>query len=193
MLKYETLRVDTDYCFYLDFYHPYKRGRYKNSHFESSVFSKDILQLESGNLQIVDYFFKELKNSGLKKCILKEFNIEVICNVPSSDVSKKNSGIKQLATDLARYYKLIDGTDYLVRTSTIPKLSKGGDRSIEIHFNSIECCGDVENKNILLMDDIKTTGQSLEACKQILEDCNAKTVILLVLGKTASYRYKWYN
>lgn len=42
----------------------------------------------------------------------------------------------------------------------------------------------IKGKNVLLLDDVRTTGNSLSACKQVLEEAGALTVQCLALGQT---------
>jgi len=42
----------------------------------------------------------------------------------------------------------------------------------------------VKNKNILLLDDVMTTGATLNNCAKILKKCGAKKVIILTIAKT---------
>ena len=56
---------------------------------------------------------------------------------------------------------------------------------METHLNSIKVNGDVSGKNIILMDDITTSGCSLLACKQLLLDAGANSVICFAFGKNS--------
>lgn len=47
----------------------------------------------------------------------------------------------------------------------------------------------IKNKNILVIDDITTTGTSLIACKTLLLRAGAKNVVCLALGKTREPMY----
>lgn len=69
----------------------------------------------------------------------------------------------------------------------IEKLSYGGNRNKYIHLNSIEYIGDYTNldeKIIILMDDVITTGNSLGAVREILIAYGAKYIITIGIAKT---------
>jgi predicted amidophosphoribosyltransferase len=79
-----------------------------------------------------------------------------------------------------------DATACLIRHTTINKLATGGDRSIEVHLNSIKVQNPnlIKDKRILLIDDVTTTHNSLFACKQLLLEAGAAQVYCLALGQT---------
>lgn len=126
---------------------------------------------------------------ALKKCFtVLNPNIErgvVITVVPSHDPSKLVSGIRQLATELARHGR-VDGTGCLLRYRKVDKKSGGGSRDANIDMTSIrvEQPHIIKGKPVLLMDDVTTTGNSLFACKELLMRAGALCVQRLALAKT---------
>lgn len=108
-----------------------------------------------------------------------------ICVVPSSDPLARNSGVSILGRMLAGNDRK-DKVGFLIRHSKIQKLAGGGDRSKCVHFGSIMVSEDmsVEGEDVLLLDDITTSGNSLLACRDILIANGAKRVEMLVLGRT---------
>ncbi|MGG7199277.1 phosphoribosyltransferase [Clostridium butyricum] len=111
----------------------------------------------------------------------------IITTVPPHDANNSyDDGMKVIAQFLSNEIPSINYYNCLKRIRTIEKLSCGGKRSIKIHLNSIEVSIDrslIENKKILLLDDVTTTGNSLIACKKLLER-NGAEVICLSLSKT---------
>lgn len=107
-----------------------------------------------------------------------------ICVVPSSDSTKKESGIGMLGEMLAENGR-VNKVYYLRRTRSIAKLALGGERNKEIHMQTISTIDDIDISGdiILLMDDVTTTGNSLYVCKEILLERGAKTVKMFALGK----------
>ena len=159
-------------------YHPYwsnREERIKNPKFD--VFSGKILDLKEGKEAAIKYFFHILD---------AEINPGVtICVVPSSDPGNKDSGIARLGKMLAESERK-DRVYYLQRTQAIPKLSHGGDRSMAVHYRTIDTVKDLDITGdiVLVMDDVTTSGNSLYACRDILLDRGAEVVEMFALGKT---------
>jgi hypothetical protein len=88
-----------------------------------------ILDLKDGKTSAVTHFVEmiepELPN-----------NI-AIAIVPSHDPDKVGGGLKSLAAKLAEHGSRIDVSRCLVRTKKINKLAHGGDRSKDVHLESI--------------------------------------------------------
>ena len=110
--------------------------------------------------------------------------------IPSSDPQKVNTGIRQVARDLA-VGRRSDATACLVRARAIKSAHSGGSRGREMHLASIRLCERhlIENRNVLLLDDVTTSGGSMNACKHILLAGGASTVTTMALGKTAVRLY----
>jgi Predicted amidophosphoribosyltransferases len=105
--------------------------------------------------------------------------------VPSHDPAAGISGIQQLAQALAKQSR-IDATACLVRYRRISKLATGGSRSVEQHLNSIrvEHAEIIQGQEVLLLDDVTTSGNSLIACRQLLLGAGATRVKYMALGQT---------
>jgi predicted amidophosphoribosyltransferase len=74
----------------------------------------------------------------------------------------------------------------LERTKRIAKLAHGGDRSEEVHLNSVAVADAslIKGKDVLLLDDVTKTGNSLRACEKILLAAGAESVTCVTMGKT---------
>jgi predicted amidophosphoribosyltransferase len=167
--------------FYLGKYHPYreKDTGNKNPYFDN--WSGYILDLKQKKESAIQLFFKEL-NPMIESGI-------AIAVVPSHDPdSTLQSGIYKLAQELANNNR-IDATHCLKRHTKIRKLSHGGDRNIGIHLQSIRVENNylIQKQAVCLLDDISTTGNSLEACRQLLLQAGAKMVKCIALGKTVRF------
>ena len=158
-------------------YHKYwldRERKIKNPLFD--VFSGKILDLKEGKESAVRYFY-HLLNEEICEGV-------TICVVPSSNSENKNTGMVRLGERLAQNNR-INKVYFLNREKSIDKLALGGNRNKSVHLESI---GTVENISVegdivLLMDDVTTTGNSLYACKEILEQNGAGQVDMFALGK----------
>ena len=132
--------------------------------------------------------FKRLNDEIIKSIALEiepflNKNI-VLCTVPSSTQLKIDTGINRLAKLLVTEGR-INGIDCLVRFISRPKNSYGGDRGLQNQLNTLKSnnLDKIKNRTILLLDDVTKTGNSLEACFQILLKNGAIDVYKFVIWK----------
>lgn len=167
--------------FYLGVYQPLT-GECEG-YFDFTEYSSGILALKNCDSEAINYF---------ADCIYYNLanDFDCILVVPPHYSSNNNSGIKILSQKIANKHKLIDGTSCLIRHKPIDRLATGGNRSLEMHLQSIKLVNQpiIQGKKLLLLDDISTTGNSLKACKELLKSSGATTVKCFVLGKTIRYQ-----
>lgn len=111
----------------------------------------------------------------------------VIVVVPSHDPAKGPGSLHRLAAGLAGTRGRVDGSSCLVRHTRISKLATGGDRSKQVHLNSIRVDHRdlIRGREVLILDDVYTSGGSMEACMDLLRTAGAAEVRGVVLGRTA--------
>ena len=118
--------------------------------------------------------------------VLIEDNVALVC-VPSHTPNKKGA-VHFIIESLCSERELVNASSCLQRTREIQKLAGGGSRSLEIHLGSISLINShlLENRDILLIDDVSTSGNSLLACKQIIirNTKNIKSITCFVFAKT---------
>ena len=165
---------------YFNDYHPWRNG--KNPLFNKN--SSEVLDFKKGRASAVLYFAVLIDrnfNPDWENCCCVA--------VPSSDPQKSATPVHELIRILVSLRPgLKNGSNVLVRKYAIKKLATGGKRSKEIHLNSIRinsnCSVNIAGKDILLIDDVITTGNSLLACVDKLKEGGAKRVFLLTIAKT---------
>ena len=111
---------------------------------------------------------------------------DAVTVVPSHQVGGQLSGIGLVASGLDGYRSsVVDATSCLQRHRTIQKLAEGGNREIQLHLDSIRVNNAdlIDGKRVLLLDDIRTTGNSLKACKQLLQTASPKSVHPFAFGQ----------
>jgi len=127
----------------------------------------------------IDYFTNRLH------AILSDTEEYVICVMPTHAVGTAPSGIRTIAKRLCSP-PIIDGTDAISRVFEIPKKAIGGSRDLQLEIESLTVRNEtiVKDRQVLLLDDVTTTGTSLKAGKYQLERAGVALVALHALAKT---------
>ena len=176
-----------NYIYNIGLYYPISRG--DSSDNSSGNLTDRILALKRGDEagycqgSEVDYFSYRLESEYL------DLNSEAfIVIIPSHDPCKPESGILSVAKKLSRNRNFVNATKCLRRKYFITKLSSGGDRSLNTQLDSLELTNSelIKGNNILLLDDVTTSGNSLKAGEILLKKSGASSVVLLALGRTVS-------
>lgn len=177
--------------YYLDDYYPYRVFDEYGNKIINSKFSKKnggyILDIKNNLDEGINYYTNKILKELEKARHMDRLNI--IMYVPSSQAGKQSCGIRKVLENIVNQYKHVKLLDCLERKETINKLAKGGNRDINIHLNSIilkSSLDEIKNKNIFIFDDVTTTGNSLLACKSIVEKYNPNAVLCIALAKTIS-------
>lgn len=171
-------------------YYP-KHGRpYK----DMDEFSNMILDIKKDETKLDPksgeyYYYKKAINyfTNRLRSILSDTEEYVICVMPTHAVGTAPSGIRTIAKRLCSP-PIIDGTDVLSRVFEIPKKAIDGSRDLPLETESLTVRNEniVKEQQVLLLDDVTTTGTSLRVGKYLLERAGAKLVALLALAKTQS-------
>ena len=153
---------------------------YSNDHDSSYVILRALKEKDTWYLEfLADRLFSILDKK-------KEITL---CRIPSSN-KDKISGCDDLIKKLSsKSSLLIDGSKCLQRLESIIPAHKGGIRSFDQHIKTskINNLNLIENKNILLIDDIKTSGTSIDAFTHMLLKAKPKTLTTFVFGITIGY------
>ena len=149
-------------------------------------FSKQILRIKDKDLETIKEYANQVINI-LKFPIYQDYlRNSIICVAPSSTKDNLDTGIKKFAHFLLKNLSLIDGINLLIRTESIEKSSHGGHRSKDRHISTIliEEKNLIKNKNVFLIDDIKTSGSTMDACEYLLKEAGALQVLPMTLAET---------
>lgn len=108
--------------------------------------------------------------------------------VPPSNPFKDNAGLKAIVKAVCDCCGYQNGSDWLHRHTEIEKLAHGGNRDKSVHISSVKVADEyqetVKDARVILLDDVVTSGGSLCACKEILENAGCSKVVCLAIGKT---------
>jgi predicted amidophosphoribosyltransferase len=120
----------------------------------------------------------------LEEVLGEDFGIVVI---PSHKPGTGKSSLQELAGVLSKQLTNVeDLSGCLVRHKLINKLSMGGNRDAQIHLDSIRVQNpnSLRNHDILLLDDILTSGNSMKASRQLLLAAKPRKIVCLALART---------
>jgi hypothetical protein len=136
-----------------------------------------ILDVKKGYPRGINYFFNFMA---------PKMKFGVFATVPSHDPAKTQSGVRTLVSKLAAHANATDATGCLVRQTKIEKLASGGDRSVQVHLSSMSVIQVdlIAGREVALIDDVMTTGNSLLASRKLLLAAGAKAVACFALGRT---------
>lgn len=186
--KNKLIDSDPENIITLGKYYPKYDRQYKDMDMFSSMvldIKKDEKKLEpqSGEYyyykKAINYFTMQLRS------ILSETEEFVICAITTHAKGRAPSGIRTIAKRLCSP-PIIDGTDVLSRAFEIPKKAIDGSRDLQKEIESLIVSDEniIRDRQVLLMDDITTTGTSLKAGKYRMERAGAKIVAMLALVET---------
>ena len=108
-----------------------------------------------------------------------------VLTVPSHDPNVVN-GITKVAKRLCNIdNRFVDATDSIKRISLAESFCKTNNRCERTLRSTIQISSQtIKNRNILLLDDISSSGTSLLTIKQMLLEAGAKTVTPLSMAQT---------
>jgi hypothetical protein len=165
-------------CYFYD-YHPYHEG-------ENPEFNRPT----DGKIMDVKSKYPSVRIKGINHFVPKLQNIlsrtdYVICVIPSSKVGFEPSGIRSIAEQIC-CDPIVDGTKVSHRIIEMEPKSMGGARDIDLEIPSLEVMNEslIKNKQVLLLDDVTTSGTSFDAGHKLLEEAGAGLIVKLALGKT---------
>ena len=175
------------------FYTYYPEHKAETGHISYEIFEFSKKTIENNDLYHIDLFdkFVNMFNKYVIKYLLNFYNEIAICCVPShDDCGFIYNEMSFVIKNVKKKYKpgtIIDGSDILYRKYEIEKAAynnvtrifKRQYDSLDIRYKNI-----IKDKTVLLIDDIYTSGHSINACKQKLLENGAKEVILFTFART---------
>jgi len=152
------------------------------------IIRKKMIDYKFNDKSYLHHMFCEIFVKNKIACeFLKSYDI--IIPVPMYKKKVKARGYNQselIARQLAKYFKIPINTKVLIKQKNTPMQSSLGkkDRIKNVqNVYKIEHMEKIENKNVLLVDDIYTTGATVTECKKMLQLAGTKKVGIIIIAK----------
>jgi len=141
-------------------------------------FSRKIIELKWGMEEAIEFFLSILCAAPLPRA--------PIAIVPSHRSDRLITGLSRLARRYAATTEITDATTCLERFESIPKMAYGGHRDERMHFESLRVINPslIKDQDVLLLDDVVSSGCSLRAGKALLLAAGARSVQPVALART---------
>lgn len=155
------------YSHYMNQLHPYSSAIYWNKEGKKTYLSYNEI-------------FAELYGKRIER-LIQIMSIDGICAVPARP--SEESRFSSILQEIAIRYNLEDISPYFKCNENYRTQKELGTNERQSNVKGVfSYCGDLTGKNILLLDDIITTGATIKECIQELKRAGANQVKIIVLG-----------
>ena len=122
----------------------------------------------------------------IRKKVVAPARINVVCIVPGHVANSVSPALVDLSRTMAARLQAIAYPTLVQRIHTIEKLAYGANRAEHVHYQSMQVSdpGAVQGQTVLLIDDVRTTGNSMKVASMLLEQAGARVVHRIAIGQT---------
>ena len=182
---------------------PFNNGKinYKFYYDPSRKYSEGTIssKIINGLKRYPEHIEYENEYKSLNSCFLSMLNtthIDMLCCIPGHIANNENkNSIARMIQEITNGIEMegYNGSQVLRRITDAPESKgvSGADREkqfFQIHLDTIRVTVDIVGRNILLIDDITTSGTSMKACRQLLLGAGASSVTCFAFARAHS---KW--
>lgn len=153
-----------------------------------STIRKFMLQYKfSGKSYLSEFFsYQILKNKKVYE-ILKSYDIIVPVPMDKNKKLKRGYNQTELITNIISKTKIIEADNNVLEkvkaTKTQSTLEKSERKNNVENSYAVKCSEKVKNRNVILFDDIYTTGATVNEISKKLKEAGAKNICVLVIAK----------
>ena len=130
--------------------------------------------------------FSKLRTNFINMLSTRKYGqYDILCCVPGHLAKPHNQNSIAMiikATAEGKSYKAYPDTILRIKNTPEQKKTSSVDRSVDTHLSTIWAYKNVVDKDILIVDDIVTSGSSMKACKQLLLKAGARSVTCFAFG-----------
>jgi len=143
-----------------------------------------VLDFKNGDSDEIKYFSDRV-SAYIKKCRWKNQGFKLAV-VPSSQKGPPRNSVHEMAWNIVKNLGVFYEQGALYRYKSIQPCHISNTRDQGVHFNSIGVNSNVIGNSYILLDDIYTTGNTINACEKLLLQKGAERVIKMTIAKTIS-------
>lgn len=172
------VRLDGALCFYIHDYYPV--SQYKNITTEEKKVSNLVFRFKEGESSSL---VAKLFSLAIRRMpFIDEAKNPVVIPISASTLERQQKRFAKFTYLLARHLKIMDGyrAIWIKKDREQLKGTTGKNKLANLVFNEEY----IKGKDIFLVDDILTSGQSFIQTKQKMEELGANSVVGLFLGRT---------
>lgn len=165
------------------------KDRYFNSHTYLFKYEEGIRdKLLKYKFRDCSYLYKFFSEIIINNCNLKN-NYDIILSVPIHKKRKAKRGYNQselIAKEIAKNINVEYSNNILIKTiDTVPQSTLNQSQRMENALGIYNVINEqkIDSKRILLIDDIYTTGSTVNECSKVLKQNGAKLVDVLTIAK----------
>jgi ComF family protein len=181
----EILNCETEYCYdCLRKKHLFDEGAALFEH--NKIIKESIYRFKYNNKrEYADFYAEEISRHFKNKII--RWDADVLIPVPLHNAKKIKRGFNQaevLAEKLVKFLKIEVDSDFLIRvrkTNAQKELSKKDRaKNVENAFKTTDKI--VQYRKVILIDDIYTTGATIDSCARVLKDAGIHRVYFITIS-----------
>jgi hypothetical protein len=133
-----------------------------------------------------DHYSKLFASALVNKFGSSFLSDKILIVVPASSKSKTEVRFKSFCSKMSLYTGMTNGYDMLTNNDVVRTAAHaGGNRNANLE-QFLKISGSFAGKNILVIDDVRTSGSSSNKIHEILKSRNAASVTFCYLAKTVS-------
>lgn len=132
-----------------------------------------------------DYELAPLFLDRVRSYLKLRYRNYILVPAPSTEESNKKRGFNHVQ----EIFKILNRpiVDCIFKTSEIKQSDKGHNRKEIKKYLDIRNGDRLKNQNVLLVDDVKTTGSTLKAMVELVKKYNPRRLNILVLSMTIPF------
>lgn len=151
-------------------------------------FSRQVIEFKNGKSTAITFFSREVYRLIGEAGIIN--HSLYLATVPSSTAGKAHAGFGEMIKLLSQHLNIKNTGNLIIRVQSKEPAHKGGSRSKALARNTskvpLEIAKQISGQNVILLDDVTTTTQSLQVGIEQLQATGAKVIMAIAMGRTLS-------